>query len=117
MLRVQLRVYISHELTLKPIFQGHPFPDLAHSDKWRVVVKRSEISAHIVWGANRKPYAASSNQSLHLNWVDLETHNSRSSIFVQKNFLNRATDQTESARSAQNGSKDADLHKVRHSGV
>jgi len=110
MLRVQIRVYISPELTLKPIFQGHPFPDLAHSDKWRVVAKRSEISAHSVRGANRKPYAASSNQSLYSTWVDLETHNSRSSI--QKKLLDRATDQTESARSAHNGSKDADLCKV-----
>jgi len=80
------------------------------------VAKRSEISANIVWAANRKPYAASANQSLHLTWVDLETHNSRPSIFVN-NFLDRATDQTESARSAHNGSKDADLHKVRPFGV
>jgi len=76
------------------------------SDKWRVVAKQFEISAHIVWGATRKPYAASSNQPLYLTWVDLETHNSRSSI-LEKNFLDRATDQTESARSAHNGSKDA----------
>jgi len=87
-----------------------------HIDKWRIVAKRSEINAHIVWGTNRKPYAASSNQSLYLTWVDLETHNSRSSIF-EKNSLDRATDQTESARSAQNGSKDADLRKVRPFGV
>jgi len=46
---------------LKPIFQGHPFPDLAHSDKWRDVAKRSEISANLVFGANRKPNAASVN--------------------------------------------------------
>jgi len=45
------------------------------------MAKRSEISAHIVWGANRKPYAASSNPSLLLTSVDLETYNSRSSIF------------------------------------
>jgi len=59
-----------------------------------------------------KLYAASSNQSLYFTWVDLETHNSRSSLF-EKNFLQRATDLTESARSAHNGSKDAELRMVR----
>jgi len=98
-------------LTLKPIIQGHQFSDIAHGDKWRAAAKRSEISAHILWGANRKPYAASSNPSLHLTCVDLETQNSRSSMFVS-NFLDRATDQTECARSAQNGSKDADSRTV-----
>jgi len=51
-----------------------------NSDKWRVVAKRSEISDHIIWGANRKPYAASSKTSLHLTSVDLETHISKSSV-------------------------------------
>jgi len=50
------------------------------------------------------------------NLLPVETHNSRSSIF-EKNFLQRAIDQTESARSAHNGSKHADLHKVRFCGV
>ncbi len=80
MLRVQIRLYIWPMLTLKPIIQGHPFSDTAHSNKWRVVAKRSEIGVHIVWGANRKPYAASSNPSLDLICVDLESYKSRSSI-------------------------------------
>jgi len=112
MLRVQISLYISPVLTLKPKIQGHPFSDTAHSDKWCFVPKRSEICAHNVCGAKRQPYAVSSNKSLHLTCVDLETHNSRSSIFVN-NFLDRATDQTESARSARNGSKVADLRMVR----
>jgi len=114
MLRFQIRLYILPVLTLKHTNRDNPFSDTAHSDKWHVVAKRSEISAHIVLRANRKPYTASSNQSLHLTCVDLETHNSRSSIFVN-NFLDRATDQTENARSAQNGSKDPDLRMVRPS--
>jgi len=112
MLLVQIHLHIWPMLTLKPIFRGHPFPDLAHSDIWRAVAKRSEICAQIVLGANRKLSAASSNQSMHLTWVDLETHNSRSSIFVN-NFIDWATDQTGSAGRAQNGLKKADLRKVR----
>jgi len=81
MLRVQIRLYFWPRLTLKPIIQGTPFSDIAHSDKWRVVAEWSESSAHIVWEADRKPYAASLNPSLLLTSVDLETHNSRSSIF------------------------------------
>jgi len=81
MLRVQICFYFRPQLTLKPIIQGHPFFDIVHSDKWRVVAKRSELSALIVWGANREPYAASSTPSLLLTSVDLESYNSRSSIF------------------------------------
>ena len=62
-------------LTLKLIIQGHPSTDIAHSNKWRVAANWSEISAHIVLGANRKPYAASSNPFLLLTSVDLETYN------------------------------------------
>jgi len=58
---VDLETYISRSSVLE------------NNDKWRVVVKRSEISAHIVWGASRNSYAASSNRSLHLACVDLET--------------------------------------------
>jgi len=55
MLRVQIRVFISPELTLKPTFQGHPFPDLAHSDKWRVVAKRQRLVS-ILYGKSFQVY-------------------------------------------------------------
>ena len=72
MLRVQIRLYIWPETQIS---RSSVF-------RWRVMTKRSEISAYIVWGGNRKPYAASSNPPLYLTSIDLETHVSRSSILL-----------------------------------
>jgi len=71
MLRVQIRLYIWPMLTFKPTIQGHPFPGTAGSDRWRVAAKRSEMSAHLVSGATRKPYAVSSNphSNFTFNWA------------------------------------------------
>jgi len=45
------------------------------------ISKTVSDSAIVCMGKNRKPYAASSNPSLLLTSVDLDTYNSRSSVF------------------------------------
>jgi len=61
MLRVQIRLYIWPVLTLKPIFQGHPFSETTVNGMLIFVAKRSEISVNVCMGANGNPYPVRSN--------------------------------------------------------